>query len=312
MLSIVVVNWNGAAHLPSLAASLLAQDFRDWELVLLDNASTDGSAEQAASLFEGKAPFTLVRSPENEGFARGNNLALAQADPSRPLALLLNNDVALGAGCLSSLVAAAAGHPSFDVFTPQLLRASDPGKVDAAGIALSWKGRGRQLREGLPPLSGEPREVPGAPGSALLFRKSILAPGEPLFDEAFFFNNEDTDRFLRWCLAGRRSLLVPEARALHAGSASAARRPGFRLYQVHRNEEWVFARLPSRLRAILLLPHLAYVAGGFLKALASGGASPFLRGKRDALAALPAILEGRYGANREREEYLLRRLFGQG
>jgi hypothetical protein len=309
MLSIVVVNWNGAAHLPPLAESLLSQEYRDWELVLLDNGSTDGSADAAEALFRGKCPFTLLRSPENGGFARGNNDALSHADPARPLALLLNNDVTLAPGCLSALAAAAEGNPAFDILTPLVLRASDPGRVDAAGISLSWKGRGRQLLEGRPAVEGAPREVPGAPGSALLFRKAILPPGEPLFDELFFFNNEDTDRFLRWFLRGHRCLLVPGARALHAGSASASRRPRFRLYQVHRNEEWVFARLPAGLLLPLLLPHLAYVVLGLLKALATGTASPFLEGKRDALSRLGEARRNRYPSNPERERFLLRRLF---
>jgi GT2 family glycosyltransferase len=309
MVSIVVVCWNGKERLRALADSLLPQEFRDWELVLLDNGSSDGSAEEAERLFRGKCTFVLHRSPENAGFARGNNAALALADPSRPLALLLNDDASPAPGCLRALVAAAVRHPAFDVFAPLVLRAADPGRIDAAGIGLSWKGRGKQLREGKEVFSGEPREVPGAPGSALLFRKAILPPGEPLFDEAFFFNNEDTDRFLRWCLRGHRCLLVPEAKALHAGSSSSSRLPDFRLYQIHRNEEWVFARLPGLLRSLLLLPHLAYVAIGFARALAGGTASPFLRGKRDALAALPAVLPGRYAANRERERYLLRNLF---
>lgn len=293
MVSVIVVNRDGEKLLRPLLSSLLRQSFADWELVFFDNASSDRSIAVAEDMLGTRCRWTVVRSAENAGFARANNEALASASPSSRYVFLLNNDTVLDPSCLAELVSHAERFPAHGIFSPQLLREGDPPVLDSAGIGLSPRGRGKELLRGRPPLCGGPFEIFGAPGAAMLFRREILSPAGPLFDEAFFFNNEDVDLALRWFLRGHRCLLVPAARLVHVGSRTSSGMPDFRLYHIWRNQEWVFARLPAPWLAALLPFHAADLAYAAAKAALGGRLPLFLRAKRDAFARLAEMRAGR-------------------
>lgn len=125
-LIVQLVVWNGKKYLPYLFASLAAQSFKDWYLQILDNNSSDDSAEWLAT-YAAKAgvSFTLQAQPENLGFAGGHNLLFRKIRvefPDAQYTLLLNQDMYLERDCLEKLVAFAARHKDAGAFSPRLMR----------------------------------------------------------------------------------------------------------------------------------------------------------------------------------------------
>ena len=104
--SIIIVNWNGLQHLPDCLESLERQSFRDFEVILVDNGSSDGSLQY---LRDQHPAVRLVPLPENRGFAGGNNAALPLAQGE--YLVTLNNDTKADPGFLAELVAVADAHP---------------------------------------------------------------------------------------------------------------------------------------------------------------------------------------------------------
>src|SRR5690606_4737268 len=132
------------------------------EIVVVDNASSDGTGEELASAYP---HVRYLRLPDNRGFAAGNNVGLSLATGS--LVFLLNNDTVVEPGAMAALLAAASEHPEFDVFAPQMLRMHEPSVVDNRGIYLDRSGHLRQLDSGADELPRRPpSEIFGASGGA--------------------------------------------------------------------------------------------------------------------------------------------------
>jgi GT2 family glycosyltransferase len=246
--SVVVLNWNGRPYLDACLTPLLAQEFRDFEVVLIDNGSTDSSAEFVAERFPS---VRLIRSERNLGFAAGNNLAI-QATTSAFVATL-NNDTRVEPGWLSALVAASESDPRVGSCASKMLFAAQPEIIDSAGIApdvagIAWN---RQAGERDTPTLAFPRkrgreergwvEVFGASAGAALYRRAMLDE-IGLFDEDFFAYLEDIDLAWRARLAGWRCLYVPEARVYHVHSATVGMRSAFKGYHLGRNKLWTIVK----------------------------------------------------------------------
>lgn len=236
LISIVIVNWNGARVLERCLAALERQSFRDFEIILIDNGSTDGSEAGIEDRFPG---VRLVGLRENSGFASANNLG-ARLARGRWLALL-NNDAFARPDWLEKLMAAAAEHPRFSFFASCLVSAQAPETVDGVGdvyhiSGLAWR-RGYSLP--LARFQSGPQEVFGACGAAALYdREQFLEAGG--FDESFFCYHEDVDLSFRLRLLGHRCLYVPAAVVEHVGSFSYGPKNDFVVYHGHRNLVWTF------------------------------------------------------------------------
>lgn len=225
-------------HAPTLAAviaALAAQTSRPGRVVLVDNASSDGSVETVIGA-AGDLNLEVVRNRHNRGFAAAANEALRRT--TAPWVLALNPDCRLAPDYLERLGGAVSTLQRVGAATGLLLRAARPDLattdiVDSAGIAVTASGRhvdrgsGGRLRAEL----SAPAWVFGASGAAALYRREALADvaydsGE-VFDEGFFAYREDAD--LAWRLQRRnwRCLYWPAARAAHArGLRPEARRRG--------------------------------------------------------------------------------------
>ncbi|HJV65333.1 MAG TPA: glycosyltransferase family 2 protein, partial [Geomonas sp.] len=170
--SIIIVNWNGLEHLPDCLASLKRQSFRDFEVVLVDNGSTDGSL----AYLRAEHPWVeLVELPENRGFAGGNNAGLAKARGE--LIVTLNNDTEAEPSFLSELVAVADRHPQAGMVGARILNYFRPERVDSLGLAFCRDAmsrgdyRGRDFRE----LSLEPVQEILIPSACVaLYRRRML------------------------------------------------------------------------------------------------------------------------------------------
>jgi hypothetical protein len=240
-LAIVVVNWNAGGLLSRCLDSLVHHPPSvAHEVVVVDNGSTDGSAEwlqaRAASPPPGDPPLRVVANEENVGFARGNNLAFGHTQA--PLLLLLNPDAELTAGAADALLATLSHEPRAAACAPRLL---DPGGGLQPSVwpnppsALQILVRGFRLDRLLPPpvrsrwLLGAywdhatRRAVDAFFGAAMLVRREALERVGP-FDESFALFGEDCEWCVRARRAGWRLIFEPRAEVVHHGGHSAAQR----------------------------------------------------------------------------------------
>lgn len=214
--SVIIPTWNGCALLRASLASLRAQTFRDFETVVVDNGSTDGTAEMLRAEF----PDTVVVSfPENRGFAVAVNAGV-KAARGRYVALL-NNDAEAEQDWLSALVTALDARPDVGSVASKMLTVRDPGVVDSAGAAMGLFAYdiGRGAPDGGPFATGRELLCPCA-GAAAYRRELFDAVGD--FDETFFAWFEDVELGIRAQLAGFKCWYEPAARVRHHAHATAA------------------------------------------------------------------------------------------
>ena len=132
LVSAIVVNWNGGAMLQDALASLFAQSWPALEVVLVDNASTDGSADAATARFGSR--LMVVRNARNEGFARGNNVGMAAAKGD--WLFLLNSDAVCDPNTIEELLRFVADKPEVGQLASRVLQADRPHYFDSAGLLL--------------------------------------------------------------------------------------------------------------------------------------------------------------------------------
>jgi hypothetical protein len=260
--SIIILNWNGRAFLETCLPAVLAQTHGDFEVVLVDNGSDDGSVELVQTQF----PLVrLIQNAHNLGFAAGNNQAI-RATTSEFVATL-NNDARPEPDWLATLVAAMASAPRVGMCASKMLFADRPHVINSAGLAvdragIAWDRCGGQ-RDG-PPGAGHEQIKPvfGASAGAALYRRAMLDQ-VGLFDETFFAYLEDVDLAWRAQMAGWEALYVPQARVYHHHSATAGAGSAFKRRLLGRNKAWLILKnypTPALLRylpAILVYDWIA-------------------------------------------------------
>jgi GT2 family glycosyltransferase len=284
--SVLIVNYNSGDRLARCIEALAMQRFREFEVVVVDNASTDGSQEAA------KTRARLIRLKSNTGFAAGSNRAAAEA--AGGLLVFLNPDAYPEPNWLEALVDAAERFPDTDAFGSLQVMAEDPARLDGAGDVYFFPGlpyRGGFGR----PLSDAPEEgeifSPCAAG-ALYRRPAFEALGG--FDESYFCYGEDVDLGFRLRLAGGHAIHVPTAILRHEGSGVTGRRSDFALYHGYRNRLTTYLKaMPLPLLLLGLPVHVLYgVALGVMLTLRGTGGA-YWRGIGDALDRLPRTLAAR-------------------
>jgi GT2 family glycosyltransferase len=205
---VIIVNHNGRAYLDGCLRSLLASQEDGREIIVVDNASADGSADY----LEGAYPeVRLLRADQNLGFGAGNNLAARQARGE--ILAFLNPDTVVESGWLEAL--AAALESSAGLVTAQIRLLDDPDQINTCGndVHLTGltlcRGMGADVK-----AFAEPVEVSAVSGAAFALQRNLF---ETLggFDESFFLYMEDTDLSLRARLAGYRCRYVPGSVVYH-------------------------------------------------------------------------------------------------
>ena len=215
-LSVIIPNWNGARHLPECLESLQRQSFKDFEVVLVDNGSSDDSL----ALVEHKFPWVrIVSNHANLGFSAAVNAGIRATDSE--YLVLLNNDTRAREDWLERLVAAMDATPDASFAACRMLRYDPPHRIDSAGDRFSLlRGGGINIGAGEAAESrDQPAWVFGACAGAALYRRTLF-DDIGLFDEDFFLVFEDVDISLRACVAGHRCLYVPDAVVYHKRGAS--------------------------------------------------------------------------------------------
>lgn len=265
LVSVVIPTVRGRAWLPACIAALRAQTFRDFEIIVVDNASDDGSAAWLAA----QPDVRVVRNVRNLGFAAACNQGIRASHA--PFVALLNDDAQPEPQWLAALVGALQ-NPHSLVPTLQssqvgacaslMLFAERPDVVQSAGIAIDRAAIAWDRLRGYRVDSAEvqqPCEIFGASGGACLYRRAMLDE-IGLFDERFFAYLEDVDLAWRAQRAGWRCLYVPQACVLHHVSATAGEGSPFKNRLLGRNKVWLVAK-HARLRdlPIIMLYDLAAV-----------------------------------------------------
>ena len=276
--SVIIVNYNGRHFLGECFGSLARQIRPADEVILVDNASTDGSVDYTREHF----PWVkVVASETNTGFAEGNNLGLAQAQGD--YLALLNNDTEVDEGWLEELVRTLDADGQVGAAVSKIYLASSYPTLDCAGaefnnLGFCWGRGSNQLDRGQFDTASE---VPAVTACAMLLRREALG-GAPLFDERLFMYYEEFDLSLR--LRGRRYAIVyvPTAVVYHKrseGVKGATRKPVlFQQFYGNRNRvKILFKYYPPAvlLRSLpLIFLSLAYWDGVFLR---DGGWAFFAR-----------------------------------
>ena len=218
--TVFIPNYNGKARI-ALALDGLRGQSREAEVVVVDNGSSDGSVEL---LRERYPEVGLIELAQNLGFGPALNRAVAARADADPV-ILLNDDAAPEPSFVEALVGRL--DDSVDSVAGVLVQAADPGRIDSAGIVADRTLMGFDYLHDEPVAVAETAPDPlGPTGGAALYRRAAFeAVGG--FDERIFLYYEDLDLALRLAASGGRCQLSPDARAVHAYSASlGAASPG--------------------------------------------------------------------------------------
>ena len=296
--SVIVVNWNGRHHLELCLSSLLAQTYSNFEVILVDNGSTDGSVDYVKANFPA---VRLIQLPQNQGFASGNNVGI-RASTADYIAVL-NNDTKVDPNWLTVLVETAESRPNVGMCAAKLLFWDRPEIINSAGICLDRTGIAWDRLGGQPDSEPHTNPVPvfGASGGAALYRRTMLRQ-IGLFDEDFFAYLEDVDLAWRARLAGWNCLYVPTAVIYHHHSATAIEGSPFKNRLLGRNKIWtMFKNYPWQLLLLYLPIILLYDFGSVLIALLTKRDVSPLNGRLQALIKLPTMWRKRRQIQQNRQ-----------
>ena len=224
LVSVGIVTWNSAAHVERCVHAVRAQTHRPIELLVADNASSDGTRGLLASLLQ---PGELTLLDRNTGFSGGHNRLVAASRGVYYLAL--NPDVVLHPEYVARLVEVVDVDETIGSATGKLLRVSTDPVLDSTGIVMLPSVRHLDRGAGEPDRGQHDREedVFGASGAAALYRRAALDDvriGEEWLDEDFFAYREDADLAWRLQWRGWRCRYVPSATAWHERRVTPERR----------------------------------------------------------------------------------------
>jgi GT2 family glycosyltransferase len=234
--SVIIPNWNGVAHLPGCLDALRRQTFGDYEAIVVDNGSTDGSLELLARRYPEVQAIAL---PQNLGYAGGCNVGLEAARGA--VLVILNNDTEVTFTWLAALLSALDRHPEAGMATPKVLLWDDRTRLHTTGDYVRTDGipNSRGVWERDEGQYDEPGYVFGASGVAPAYRRAML-DDVGRFDADFGSYCEDVDLSWRAQLAGYRCVYVPDAVLYHKVSATG--RGAIRSYYVARNTIWTLIK----------------------------------------------------------------------
>ena len=288
--TIVIPNINGKGWLKDSIESVYAQTEQDFQLIVVDNGSTDESLEQARS-YCSRANFTLIENGTNTGFSHAVNQGIAMAESE--YVVLFNNDAFAEPQWLAELIRTAETDPKIFAVQSLMIRHFDRELADVS----------RYTKQ---------KRIFSACGGAALYRKRILDE-IGTFDENFFAYFEDVDLSWRANNAGYKNVLCPTAKCYHICGAStgAVRYNAFKSQQSGRNS--ILLPLKNEPLLMLVLNFIPLAAGYLLKCYKfhkQGFGEAWDKGMHEAFALLK---EGRLGKRpfrwRDLPHYLLMELW---
>ncbi len=288
--AIVVTNWNGRQYLETCLRSIFAQKFQDFEVFVVDNASTDDSVEMVRRCFP---QVQLIQNDANLGLCTANNQGILTSKAE--FVAILNNDTELEPDCLGRMVQAIKTNPQIGMCASKMLLIDQRNMIESAGIIVDKAGIASGLNSGSldTPAVSTPTPVFGACGGAALYRRTMLLE-IGLFDEDFFVYLEDADVAWRGQWAGWHCVYAPDAVTYHAHSATIKEGSPFKTRLLGRNKIWMIGKnypLPQLFWYGPLILVYELLSIGY--AMRTGRGSIALRGRMEGLRQLPRILAKR-------------------
>lgn len=230
---IVLVIWNGKADTLACLASLREDRYPNFQVVVVDNASTDGSADVIRAEFP---EVTVLPMSENLGFTGGNNAGIEHAlAAGADYVYLLNNDTTVEPDALTAMVAAAEANPNYGMMVPVMHYHAPPRDIWFSNSRLDLRhGVAVHDHSFIPAREDAPYEVPWASGCALMLPAAVMREVKG-FDDRYFFSWEDVDLSIRVRNTGRPIMVVPGARIYHKCGQSSLRVSRVHYYYAVRN-----------------------------------------------------------------------------
>ena len=254
--SVIIPNFNGMAYLDGVLSGLECQTVRNFEVILVDNGSSDGSCAFVASSY----PWVhMIELPENFGFCKAVNEGIKAS--RAPYVLLLNNDIEVTPDFIEEMLAAIRRHKKAFSCAARMIQFHDRDRLDDAGnyyCALGWayaRGKGKDIHT----CEKEEKIFASCAGAAIYRRKIFEKIG--YFDEEHFAYLEDMDVGYRARINGYENWYAPKAMVYHVGSGtSGSRYNHFKTRYSSRNNVYLIYKNMPLLQIILNLP---FLIGGF-------------------------------------------------
>lgn len=255
--SVLIVNYNGGEYLQGAIDSLKKQTFQNFEVICIDNNSTDNSVDTLDT--QGIAHFALEKQADNLGFAKGNNVG-AKLAKGRWLALL-NPDTIADPDWLLRVHEATQKYTHCKVFACAQLSLDHPELLDGAGdsyhiFGIPWRGGFERPIEELP----EEGTCFSPCGASAIYERELFMSYNG-FDERFFCYCEDVDLGYRMQLDGEPCIFLPGAILSHKGSGTSGRDSYFTMFHGNRNRTWTYIKNTPLPLLILTLPGHLFIIG---------------------------------------------------
>jgi len=289
LISIIIPNWNGAKFLADCIDSIYSQTCNQYEIIVVDNGSSDSSIEVLKSYPELKT----ILLDKNYGFAKACNLGILNAQGE--YIALINNDVILNDDWIEQVIIGFQRNKDFDFMATKILCMDKSSVIDSAGFEISSPGavyfyHGKKAED---PIVMKKRETFGAVATAAIYRTEVLTK-IGLFDEDFFAYAEDTDLSFRARLAGFRCIYLPTVICRHFGSGTGKLYSPFHAFYVRRNSEYLFIlNMQSYLFWKYLIPHIGYELASLMLYFRIGLAREWFRAKYEAIKMLKKNMKKR-------------------
>jgi GT2 family glycosyltransferase len=292
LISVVIVTWNRRSFLHACLSSLARQVGVEFETIVVDNGSQDGSPEMAEAEFGAR----VIRNPDNRGFCAANNQGIGAARGD--FVALLNNDAEAEPGWLAALHRVCAGSPEVGMAASKVLVWEDPRRIDKVGHLMYPDGQNKGRGSGALDTGQFDREeeVLWPDGCAALYRKEMLDRIGG-FDEDFFAYGDDAELGLRARIAGWKCIYTPDAVVRHHRGSTLGKDSAWRLELIERNRLLLALKLfPWSLLCLNPFYFAARVAAGFAAAQRGAGDTAHFPGLRGKWKMAKALVKGDWGA----------------
>ncbi|MBM4272175.1 MAG: glycosyltransferase family 2 protein [Deltaproteobacteria bacterium] len=312
LVSVIIVNWNGRQYLDDCLSSLRNQSLGDFEVILVDNGSTDDSVAFVEQHYQDFVQ--IVRLSENRGFSGGNNAGIATA--RGVYIALLNNDTVVDQEWLSSLVHCIHSDESIGMVGSKILNYYRREEIDNTGHLIYPDGlnRGRGRLEIDHNQYDMKTDILFPSGCAALYKKQMIEETGG-FDESFFAYGDDADIGLHGRYLGYNAIYCPKAVVFHKYSGTAGMYSALKAFHVERNRIWILVKY-FPVEAIIVSPFftLARLLLQLYGALTGKGAAgkfaknepstlimkTFIKAYASAIKGMPDMLEKRKTVHQNR------------
>jgi len=296
-ISVIIPNWNGKNLLADCLGALRRQTYQDFETILVDNGSTDGSREFVGTQFP---QTTLLALPENLGFAGGTLAGYAHAKGQ--IIVLLNNDTEAHPQWLEEIHKASQSFPEVGSFASKMMFFDERDRIENCGFEMGIAGETVDLGRGEHDVGqwSEFRKVFGGCGGAVAYRRQMLED-IGFLDPDFVMIYEDVDLSFRAQLRGYDCVYVPRAIVYHRYRITIGKAPERQVFFSQRNIDFVWVKnMPLGLMLRSLPFRMLYEFGAAIYFTRKGDGAAFLKSKLAVLQRLPSLLRKRRQIQRGR------------